>query len=162
MGYWVQQSVVNCVFSRFHKWAPQPALCWYHDDAACGTWNSWFKCSPYVVSVSSGLCRHTARYNYGLSKCQAKWCLRGVFHFHSPFYSYIWGMLPSICLFSKHTRRAGKQPCQCPVESEKHSETYLFCKQQELLGALVLPPVCSRADGLWSSPSSSTMLGIFT
>ena len=32
-----------------------------------------------MVSVSFGLCRHTARYNYGLSKSKAKNYVRGAF-----------------------------------------------------------------------------------
>lgn len=55
------------------------SLCWYHDETACGTWNSSFKYSLYMVSVSFALCRHTARYNYGFSKSKARHYIRAAF-----------------------------------------------------------------------------------
>lgn len=55
------------------------SLCWYHDDTACGTWNSSFKYSLHMVSMSFGLCRHTARYNYEFSKSKAKHYVRAAF-----------------------------------------------------------------------------------
>lgn len=92
------------------------------------------------------------------------------FHFHSPFYSYIWGLLTSICLFSNHACRAGKQPCWCPVECVLRSTQRLvyFASSKNSLGHYCFylfegSHQChSRADRLCDSSSFSTTLDIFT
>lgn len=170
MSYRAQQSVVTCIFSWFHKWALQPAVYWYHDDTACGTWNSLnIAC---MWSQWALVCADIQQYiimDYPSSKLNT---VLGVpfFHFHSPFYSYIWGLLTSVCLFSKHTCRAGKQPCPCPVEWDLRSTRRLvyFASSKNRLGLYCSPLLegshqChSRADGLRGSSTFSTTLGIFT
>lgn len=47
----LQSSVDTCLFS-----VSQVGSAWYHDNTACGTWNSEFKYSLYMVTVSSVPC----------------------------------------------------------------------------------------------------------
>lgn len=86
------------------------------------------------------------------------------FHFHSPFCSYIWGLLTSICLFSKHTCRAGKQPCLCPVEWDPRTHS----KAARITWDFTAPPVWGQPSvpqqswWLCGSSFSSTTLAICT
>lgn len=61
------------------------------------------------------------------------------FHLHSPFCSYIWGLLTSMCLFSKHTC---KQPCLCPIEWDLRTHS----KPARIPWDFTTPPV-------WGQPS---------
>lgn len=147
MSYRVQQSVVTCIFSWFRKWAPQPALYQCHDDTACGTWNSSLNIT-YMWSQWALVCADIQQgriMDYTSAKLNT---MLGVslFHLHSRFYSYIWGLVTSICLLKKHICRAGKQPCPCPVEWDPRStQTHLFLQAARITWNFT-SPTCLRAS----------------
>lgn len=120
-----------------------------------------------MVSVSFGLCRHTARYNYGFSKSKAKHYVRAAFLSlisTGPFavISQACG-LQSIYFQNIPAGQASSPACVLSGEIWEHTQ-----KQQESLGTSLLH-LCEgshqchrRADGLCGSSFLSTTLGTCT
>lgn len=120
-----------------------------------------------MVSVSFGLCRHTARYNYRFSKSKAKHYVRVVFLSLTstvPFALISQACLLQ-CVYSQNIPAGQASSPFCVLSNEIWEHTQ---KQQGSLGILLLH-LCEgshqchrRADGLCGSSFLSTMLGICT